>query len=752
MRVLVAHPPVLVGRDFVDYPWATDLGAVQLAATLRAAHSVQLLDAFALTGAGVARRPGGALLGTDPAAMLEQVEREAPFDAAVVAVTPFHLPPERDEALGALLRGLRRRLGDVPLLLADCWQTGQHYVDVDGGALLASYPEADAWVKYEAEVTVPALLARWVTGQRPRGAFAGVEAELSSLPPPAWDLVDLEARDRFQAEVVRGLGRAEWPFRIDGRTLPAVTSRGCPYRCIHCASNPGREPGAPKVQRRLTRAGVARHVSALAREHGASRVYLLDEAANVEPAHLASVLDAVEAEGLALEIPNGLRADRLDRATLARLASRIATLSVSAESGVQRVVDEIVGKRLELASVERVAEACGATRLPLLVHYMIGLPGETPEEVNATLAHAALLRDRFGARPAVQFATPLAGTPLARLVGAVDGDCGARFQAEPSATDPLVPPAALARFHWSFRQAARAAAPEKVIVNVTYRCNNRCSFCAVGNRAPRDAPGASVRQHLERCRAAGMSMVDFDGGEPTLHPDLLGLIGHAARLGYDRIAVTTNGRRLAYGRFAGALAASGVTTVLVSLHGPDAAAHRCVTSVPEAFEQTVAGLRNLVEAAPPRLELGVNTTVSRENVDRLEEIAELVHRLGVGALNLQLLTPFGRATRAQAPDPDSAAGRIAGVLDRWRDRLRLSVVNVPFCFLPGHEEFVAPDAGKLARQMVFVNEQEVNLAAYLGERRVRRPSCAPCPYAACCAGFYELGDAPEPPWPGDAAH
>ncbi len=748
MRVLVVHPPVSVGRDFVDYPWATDLGAVQLAAVLRSAHSVHLLDAFALRGAGVLRNAGGARLGVAPGVLLAAARDACPFDAAVVAFTPFHRPPARDAVLGEVLRGLRPLLGDAPLLLADCWQTGQHYVEADGPTVLASYPEADGWVKYEAEATIPELLSGMARGERPRGTFAGADADLSWLPDPAWDLVDLPARDLFQAEVTRGIGRGVWPFPIDGRTLPAVTSRGCPYSCIHCCSNPGRRPDAPKLQRRLSPERVRSLVWGLAREHGATRVHVLDEAANAVPSHLDATLDAAESERLALEFPNGLRADRLDASTLARLRSRITTLSVSAESGVQRVVDEIVKKRLDLAAVTRVAEACRGLGLPLHVHFIIGLPGETPEEVNGTLAYASELRDRFGARPAVQFATPVPGTPLARIAGAAEDDCGPLFQTRPSATNPLVPPAALVRFRRSFDLAARAAAPEKVIVNLTYRCNNHCSFCAVGNRARLDAAAANVRSVLERHRSQGMRLVDFDGGEPTLHPELLALVAHARSLGYDRITVTTNGRRLSYAKFAGALAGSGATTILVSLHGPDADVHGRITSVPESFDQTVSGIRNVVEAAPPGVEIGVNTTVSRQNVGRLHDVAELVHGLGVGLLNLQLLTPFGRATRAHAPDPDEVAARIEGVLDAWSGRLRIGLVNALFCQFPGREDLVAPDAGKLARHMVFVNEEEVNLGAYLGARRVRRPQCAPCPYASCCAGFYELGEVPEPPWPG----
>jgi hypothetical protein len=48
--------------------------------------------------------------------------------------------------------------------------------------------------------------------------------------------------------------------------------------------------------------------------------------------------------------------------------------------------------------------------------------------------------------------------------------------------------------------------------------------------------------------------------------------------------------------------------------------------------------------------------------------------------------------------------------------------------------------------MIFVNNEDVNLAEYLAERRVRKPVCAGCTRAVFCGGFYELDKVPEPPW------
>ncbi len=747
-RVLVVHPPVSVARDFIDYPYFADLGAVQLAAALEARGvACEVVDAHALATSGLAWRPDGrALLGAPVADVLAACAGE--FAAIVVAVTPFHRPTVRDDLLAALLAGLRAQAGDRPIVLADCYQSGQHYVPSPG--LLSIYPEADAYVQFEAEVTVPSLLAAYLAGgPPPHGLHRGVQPVLDDMPVPAWSKIDLAAHARFRTEVVRGLGRSAWAFPIEGAALPAVTSRGCPFSCAHCSSNPDTEVGQPKTQRRLSPAGVERLIGSLARDHGAEVVFLLDELINVHPAHFDHVLGAIQAAGLRFELPNGLRADYLEPRHLEAMRGRITTLSVSAESGVQRVVDEVVGKRLDLAAIVRAAESARAAGVPLMIHYIIGQPGETAEEINGTLTFALDLWDRFRAWPAVQFATPLPGTRLARALPVVqgpdDGDWGPRFQQVP--TGATVPPAALEKFRWTFEQRLAASrGPSKLVLNATYACNNHCSFCAVGTRTQLHGDTERLREQLARYRAQGVTLLDIDGGEPTLHPDLVALVRYARAIGYARINVTTNGRLCAYEAFAARLVNSGITSLLFSVHGADARTHAQNVGVAEAFEQTIAGVRNAIRLAPRGLELGMNVTITKFNEDQLPALAELAWSLGLRWINWQFLTPFGRATRMLAPDTARAAAALRPVLDGWAGRIRQQIINLPFCFLPGHEALMQGDLGKLERHMAFVNNETVNLGQYLAERRVRRPLCAGCPHACFCGGFYELDDVPEPPW------
>ena len=117
-----------------------------------------------------------------------------------------------------------------------------------------------------------------------------------------------------------------------------------------------------------------------------------------------------------------MRADYVLPRHLAAMRGRLTTLSVSAESGVQQVVDRIVDKQLDLTEISRVGREAAEAGVEMLVHFMIGLPGETRRDINGTLEFALRLHEETGAWPSVQFATPLPGTRLARMAQEPGGE------------------------------------------------------------------------------------------------------------------------------------------------------------------------------------------------------------------------------------------------------------------------------------------------------------------------------------------
>jgi pyruvate-formate lyase-activating enzyme len=419
---------------------------------------------------------------------------------------------------------------------------------------------------------------------------------------PAWDLIDLAARDRFCADVVARLGRGRWAFPVDGRTLPVITSRGCPFTCLHCSSNPDTPHGDSPSASAALDADAAQPpcLTAHRKAHGATRLYVLDELVNVNERTSITCSPSHSTTSASPTTPNGMRADYLEPRHLARMRGRITTVSVSAESGVQRVLTEVVGKRLDLAAVTPRRRVGARRRVPLMVHYMIGLPGESAEEINATLG----LRPRssttlHGAWPAVQYATPLPGTasprPAHRSYLSRQSTTGARASsAAAERRRRRVPPELLA-LHVDLRAApARLPGPAEADHERHLRVQQPLHLLRGGHahagRRPPDAPARAPRS-LPR---AGRHQVDFDGGEPTLNPELVPLVRYARALGYDRVNVTTNGRLLRLRGLRRALVRSGLTTLLFSVHGPDARTHAQQVGVAEAFDQTVAGIRHCV--------------------------------------------------------------------------------------------------------------------------------------------------------------
>ena len=86
---------------------------------------------------------------------------------------------------------------------------------------------------------------------------------------------------------------------------------------------------------------------------------------------------------------------------------------------------------------------------------------------------------------------------------------------------------------------------KRVKVVTGLKCNIKCVFCYY-----RDSLNAPNRRYNEiihdllYARRHGISVVDFSGGEPTVHPDLPKLISEAKALGMEKECIISNGVRL----------------------------------------------------------------------------------------------------------------------------------------------------------------------------------------------------------------
>jgi radical SAM protein with 4Fe4S-binding SPASM domain len=186
--------------------------------------------------------------------------------------------------------------------------------------------------------------------------------------------------------------------------------------------------------------------------------------------------------------------------------------------------------------------------------------------------------------------------------------------------------------------SARPAAPYRMDLALTYRCNNDCPHCYNGR--PRDYPEldtASWKLILDKLWDLGVPHIIFTGGEPTLRTDLPELIAHAESNG-QITGLNTNARRLQSPAYVKQLVDAGLDHVQITVESCDEAIHDRMVNSRGAFRQTIEGLKCAL-ASP--LYVMTNTTMLQTNVHSIPQTLDFLADLGMPTIGLNALIYSG---------------------------------------------------------------------------------------------------------------
>jgi len=160
-------------------------------------------------------------------------------------------------------------------------------------------------------------------------------------------------------------------------------------------------------------------------------------------------------------------------------------------------------------------------------------------------------------------------------------------------------------------------------MSLTRRCNLDCFYChGEGNSDADEMPLALVRKRLEEAREEGIKSVKFTGGEPLLRDDILDIIRHAKKLGFDDISMTTNGTLV--GQMAGELKSVGLERVNIGCDTISA-------NLPKNLKRLKA---HIIHARENGLGVKVNMVVMTVNQQEVPAMVAFCKRENV---NLQLI-------------------------------------------------------------------------------------------------------------------
>jgi len=180
--------------------------------------------------------------------------------------------------------------------------------------------------------------------------------------------------------------------------------------------------------------------------------------------------------------------------------------------------------------------------------------------------------------------------------------------------------------HEVMAKCSRLNIPMQVVLELTYRCNLRCSHCYIDLAETDELSFDEWKEVLGQLKEAGSIYLLFTGGEIMVRNDFLDIATYAHRNGL-LIGLLTN-CTLVTPDISRAIAELRPFSIGTSLYGATASTHESVTGVPGSFRKTLEGIQLLVAAG---MVPTVQTIVMQTNVQELPQIEELVESLGARA-------------------------------------------------------------------------------------------------------------------------
>lgn len=194
-----------------------------------------------------------------------------------------------------------------------------------------------------------------------------------------------------------------------------------------------------------------------------------------------------------------------------------------------------------------------------------------------------------------------------------------------------------------------------VALEVTGRCQLRCTHCYAGS-GPEGTHGrmetADWMRVIDDAARLGAPLVQFIGGEPTLHPDLGALVGHAL----DRLMSVEVYSNLVSvpARLWPVLEQPGVR-LATSYYAPTSDGHDAVTGRRGSHDRTLCNIR---EARRKGIPVRVGVIQVSEGQDAAGAAAEM-RAVGAERVRVDRMREVGRGVRAGQPGVEQLCGRCA---------------------------------------------------------------------------------------------
>jgi len=194
--------------------------------------------------------------------------------------------------------------------------------------------------------------------------------DINTLPMPARHLLSMEKYLK--------INMSESVFSPYNRVTQIETSRGCPFKCVFCATTNlwgkwrGRDPKK-----------VIEEIRFLKNRYRIEELDILDANLAYDRKRLVKILEGMKEIGIAWANPGGIWVGGLDFELLDLMKeSGCYQLTFAIESSNQEILSKVIKKPLKLDKVKPLVEHCHKIGIDLHAFFVSGFPEETLEDIT----------------------------------------------------------------------------------------------------------------------------------------------------------------------------------------------------------------------------------------------------------------------------------------------------------------------------------------------------------------------------------
>ena len=266
-----------------------------------------------------------------------------------------------------------------------------------------AFPELDLIVLGEGEETLVELTCGIEKGKKTTNIPGLVYRQGSEIINNGFrkQLVDIN-RLPVPARHLLPLGR----YRALGMAISMTTSRGCPFKCIFCV---GRKMVGAKVRYRHPEKVVDEMEYLCSLDF--PQINIADDLFTAKAEHAIGVCNEILKRHLQVKWTSFARVDTVTREVLSKMREAgCHTVSFGIESANAGIL-KTIKKGITTDQVVRAAELCNDVGMIPHASFILGLPGETPETLEETIAFGERLKS-MGVYHGFHLLAPFPGTEV----------------------------------------------------------------------------------------------------------------------------------------------------------------------------------------------------------------------------------------------------------------------------------------------------------------------------------------------------